>query len=99
MSRIRTLIIGIVLGVCSALLFGLFNNWEMAMKLTGGVGMGSWLLAGILSGAFINSDRTRANNSIESAEDKKFRNKYSIILFIFGLPFLIIAMIIYLITK
>ncbi|MNO05043.1 hypothetical protein D3C81_2262740 [compost metagenome] len=71
----------------------------MAMKLTGGVGLGSWLLAGILSGAFISGDRTRANNSIESAEDKKFRNKYSIILFIFGLPFLIIALIIYMINK
>ncbi|MNZ99042.1 hypothetical protein D3C78_1183520 [compost metagenome] len=68
------------------------------MKLTGGVGLGSWLLAGILSGAFISGDRTRANNSIESAEDKKFRNKYSIILFIFGLPFLIVAMTVYLIT-
>ncbi|MNI41526.1 hypothetical protein D3C73_957820 [compost metagenome] len=98
MGRIRTLIIGIVLGVCSALFFGLFINWDMAMKLTGGVGLGSWLLAGILSGAFISGDRTRANNSIESAEDKKFRNKYSIILFIFGLPFLIVAMTVYLIT-
>ncbi|MNJ64580.1 hypothetical protein D3C77_605390 [compost metagenome] len=65
------------------------------MKVTGGVGIGSWLLAGILSRAFVSGDRTRANNSIESAEVKKIRNKYSIILFIFGLPLLIIALIIH----
>ncbi|MMZ67444.1 hypothetical protein D1872_300290 [compost metagenome] len=69
------------------------------MKFIGGVGFGSWLFAGVLSEAFISGDRTRANNSIESSDDKKFRNKYSIMLFMFGLPFLIIALIIYLITK
>lgn len=71
----------------------------MTIKVTVGVGVISWLLAGILSGAFISGDRTRANNSIETTEDKRIRNKYSSELFLFGLPFLITALVIFLRTK
>lgn len=94
----RTLIIGLILGICSAVLVGLFGSWMVAMKIVGGVGIGSWLLAGVFSGAFISGDRTRANQHIESSEDRKLRNKYSSILFLFGLPFLIIALIIFLLS-
>ncbi|WP_414859273.1 DUF5316 domain-containing protein [Paenibacillus haidiansis] len=69
----------------------------MAVKATGGAGVICWLLAGILSGAFISGDRTRANHNIETPEDKEFSRKYSGILFLFGLPFLVIAVLIFLI--
>lgn len=99
MRRIKTLVFGTIVCVGTALFFGFISNWGMAIKVTGGVGAISWLLAGIFSGAFISGDRTRANNSIETTEDKKFRNKYSLIFFVFGLPFLITGLIIYLISK
>lgn len=89
--------IGAVLGVFSGLVFGLISDWGMAIKVTAGIGGISWLLAGVLSGSFISGDRTRANQSIETSEDKSFRNKYSSVLFVFGLPFLITALIMYLI--
>lgn len=44
------------------------------MQITGGIGIGSWLVAGVFSGAFISGDTARANN-IESTEEKKIRNK------------------------
>lgn len=72
---------------------------DMVMKITGGIGVVAWLLAGILSGAFISGDRTRANESIETADDKKFRSKFSSVLFLTGLPFLIVALLIYLLTQ
>lgn len=99
MILIRTLIIGAILSLIVALLLGVLSNWGMALKVTSGVGVISWVLAGILSGSFISGDRMRANNSIESIEDKKSRNKFTSILFIFGLPFLIAALLIYTTTK
>ncbi|WP_188016948.1 DUF5316 domain-containing protein [Paenibacillus antarcticus] len=69
----------------------------MAIKVTGGIGVISILLAGILSGLFISEDRMRAN--FETTEDRKFRNKYSSVLFLFGLPFLITAIFINWITQ
>ncbi|WP_435925785.1 DUF5316 domain-containing protein [Paenibacillus sp. DYY-L-2] len=74
------------------------DDWGFALKVTGGAGVVLWILSGILSGAFISGDRTRANENIETDEDRTFRNKHSSILFLFGLPFLIIALIIYLTT-
>jgi len=97
MITIRSLIMGTPLGVVIALFVGLFSNWGLAIKVTGGIGVISLLLAGILSGLFISGDRTRAN--FETTEDRKFRNKYSSVLFLFGLPFLITAIIINLITQ
>lgn len=84
------------MGIITALTSGLLSHWETAIKITGGIGVISWLLAGILSGAFISGDRTRANESIETAEDKRFRSKFSSVLFLFGLPFLTVALLIYL---
>lgn len=99
MIIIRKLIIGTTLAVIIAIVLGLFSDWELAIKVTGGIGVSSLLLSGILTGSFISGDRARANMSIETTEDRKFRNKYSSLLFLFGLPFLITAIIIILITK
>jgi hypothetical protein len=96
---IRVLIIGTIVNVVIALLLALISTWEMAMKVTGGVGAISWVLAGILSGAFISGDRMRANNNIETPEDNKSRNNLTSVFFIFGIPFLVTALIIFLITK
>jgi len=92
---IRTFIISIFLSVSLTLLVGLLIDWEVAVEIIGGIGILSWLIAGIFSGAFISGDRTRAINSMETAEDKKDRTKYSLVLFLFGLPFLLSALIVY----
>lgn len=99
MITIRSLIIGTTLGVVIALFLGLFSDWGLAIKVTGGIGVISLLLAGVLSGLFINGDRTRVNNNFETTEDRKLRNKQSSVLFLFGLPLLIIAILINLITN
>jgi hypothetical protein len=97
---VRVLIIGTLVNVVViALLLTLISTLEMVMKITGGVGTISWVLAGILSGAFISGDRTRANNNIETTEDNKSRNKFTSIFFIIGIPYLITALIIYFITR
>ncbi|WP_178025390.1 DUF5316 family protein [Paenibacillaceae bacterium] len=75
------------------------SDWKVAVEIIGGIGIVSWLIAGIFSGAFISGDRIRANQSIETTEDKKDRIKYSLVLFVFGVPLLLTALIIYLIIK
>ncbi|RCX21445.1 hypothetical protein DFP94_102198 [Fontibacillus phaseoli] len=95
----RTLFIGIVTCIIAAIFISLLSNGETAIKITGGAGLVSWLLAGLLSGAFISGDRTRANESIETEGDKRFRSKYSSLFFIFGLPWLATALVLYLMSK
>jgi hypothetical protein len=82
--------IGITLSAVIALLLGFMYSWQIAMKITGGVGAISWVIAGVFSGAFISGDRMRANDNIETMEDNKSRNKLTSIFFIFGIPHLII---------
>jgi len=96
---IRNLIIGTTIGVIIALFLGLVSDWGLAIKVTGGIGVISLVLAGILSGFFMIGERTRANHSFETTADRELRSKYSSVLFLFGLPFLITAIIINLITK
>ncbi|MEC0091975.1 DUF5316 family protein [Paenibacillus macquariensis] len=100
MITIRNLIIGTTIGVIIALFLGLVSDWELAIKVTGGIGVISLLLAGVLSGFFMIGDRTRAaNHSFETTADRELRSKYSSVLFLFGLPFIITAILINLITQ
>lgn len=69
----------------------------MAIEVTGVIGGGSMLLAGIFSGAFISRHQAIDIVSTETAEDKKSRDSISTILVIFGLPFIAIALVIYLV--
>lgn len=95
----RILIIGTTVGASIALCLGLLSGWGLAINVTGGIGIVLLLLAGILTGAFISGDRARANYMVESKENKDFKKKYSAVLFLCGLPFLIIALVIYVLTK
>ncbi|WP_334073093.1 DUF5316 domain-containing protein [Paenibacillus sp. A14] len=99
MRNVRiTLLLATTSGFLIALGFGILDSWSMSLKVTGGIGIGAWLVAGIFTGSYINGDRSRANESIETPEDRAFRNKAAKVLFLFGIPFLIIALVTYLLT-
>ncbi|WP_375142938.1 DUF5316 domain-containing protein [Paenibacillus sp. D2_2] len=91
--------ISISFSVCFTLIIGLLINWEVALEIVGGIGAVSWLIAGISSGAFTSGDRARAINSMETFEDKMDRTKSSLVLFLIGLPFILSALVIYLIIR
>ncbi|MNN61461.1 hypothetical protein D3C81_1766960 [compost metagenome] len=80
-------------------MFMIISSWENALKWTSGVGVFSLLLAGVFSGAIISGDRIRANNSIETPEDNKTRQKYSTVLFLAGVPFLLTSLVIYMVIN
>ncbi|MNP50097.1 hypothetical protein D3C76_1443360 [compost metagenome] len=92
----RILITGTIISIVTASFLGIISSWEIALKWTIGVGVLLWLLTGIFSGGFLSGDRYRANNSIETDEDKKLRQKYSTVLFFAGLPFLLTSLVIFL---
>lgn len=99
MRNIRiTLLLAAAFGFLIALGFGILDSWSMSLKVTGGIGIGAWLVAGIFTGSYISGDRSRANESFETAEDRTFRNKAANLLFLSGIPFLAIALVLYLIT-
>lgn len=70
-------------------------SWDTAMKLVGSVGVIAWLSAGVLSGAFISGDRSRANRNSETDEDWKWRVRASTRLFVFGFPSIAASILIY----
>lgn len=96
MIKVTIFIAALSISIIIALYFFSINNWRQAFEIELTIGLISWLLAGLFSGFFISGDRTRANNSIETSEDRKTRKKYSNYLFFLGLPFLLISLIIYL---
>jgi hypothetical protein len=96
---IKTFIVGTLTALFLTSLIVIFNNWNMAMTITGIIGVAAWGLAGILSGAFISGDRLRANYATESREDARMKNKWTNQLFLFGLPYLSVAFIIYFAAK
>ncbi|WP_049894830.1 DUF5316 domain-containing protein [Paenibacillus antibioticophila] len=95
----RTLLLGTVIGFVLAMAIGIIWSWEAAMKLVGSVGIIAWLSAGVLSGAFISGDRSRANQNSETEEDRKWRVRASTRLFGFGLPSIAASILIYIITN
>ncbi len=91
----KPLMFGSVISTLMALILGFAMNWETALKTTAGLGAISWILAGIFTGAFISGDRSRANFHTETKEDRKFKNKLTTVFFMFGIPFLVTALVIY----
>lgn len=75
----------------------LFSGWNLVFTFVGGIGIISWGLAALLSGALVSGDRMRANYYTESKEDSKARKKLTMQLFLFGMPQLSIVLILFLI--
>ncbi|WP_366923120.1 DUF5316 domain-containing protein [Metallumcola ferriviriculae] len=62
-------------------------------------GLGCWLLSGVFSGAFVSGHQNRANFSTETKEDRKERQSLTLACFYAGIPGILVAVAIYLITK
>lgn len=62
-------------------------------------GLGCWLLSGVFSGAFVGGHQNRANFSSETKEDRKERQSLTFACFYAGIPGILVAVAIYLMTK
>ncbi|NUH86404.1 DUF5316 domain-containing protein [Bacillus firmus] len=89
----KSIIIGTALGaVC--LLLGITTGHSVPFSyISGGIGLGSFLIAGLLSGVFVSGDKIRANYWTENQGDRKKRTKSMFIFALFGAPNFISALI------
>ncbi|WP_141430377.1 DUF5316 domain-containing protein [Bacillus sp. 03113] len=80
-------------GLSSGLIFltaGLMiDSNHFILTAVGIIGIGSLLVSGLLTGAFIDGDRIRANFANENKQERSKRINISMNLFLFGLPNLI----------
>lgn len=64
----------------------ILRDWSLVFKFSGIIGLISFLISGLLTGAFNSGDRIRANWTHEDSEDQDYRQKRASQLFLFGLP-------------
>ena len=88
------LFLGIVIFVLTAAIFGLQNNFEMAMNVTGVIGVGGILIGGFLKTGFISSSAPVIGNLAIIKLDKTMSLSATIILI--ALPNFIGAVLLYL---
>jgi len=96
----KTIILSIIIMCISIILGKLMNNWMLTIEISVIIGLVSFVIAGILNGAFISGDRLRANSSIDKEGDKVVRSKITNFVLIIGsLNFILAVIIFFIITK
>jgi len=77
-------------------LIGLFlRDWSMTMKICGYIGFGCLILAGVFEGSFLSGDRSRANYSSETKDDRNERRGLAASLSIVAVPNILAAILLY----
>lgn len=89
----KSIIIGTVIAaIC--LLLGVTTSYSVLFTyISGGVGLGSLLISGLVSGVFVSGDKIRANYWTENKGDRKKRTESMYIFALFGAPNFISAII------
>lgn len=81
-------LLAFVLFIC-----GYFSSLELFTLVSGGIGLVSLLISGLLSGVFISGDKIRANDTIEISEERKKRTRSMYGFGLFGAPNFIVAIL------
>ncbi|ARI77845.1 DUF5316 domain-containing protein [Halobacillus mangrovi] len=95
--KVKCLGIGL-LGTLSSVAYGLYSNeWGLPLKIIGISAVVPLLLTGVLTGAFVDGDRNRANYHSEVKEDRDNKSRWLIGLLLVSGPnaiFMIVLIII-----
>jgi hypothetical protein len=86
--------IGFALLLGCAILALFLDDLSLFVTLTGGIGVVCVLLSMIFSGALVSGDRMRANHATESAEDRRVRIRWTLVLGMIGWPNLVAAVLV-----
>lgn len=97
--KLKSLLYGLIASVLAFSIMIITKDIDTALNVTFIAGVVIWIISGLLTGAFISGDRSRANFHQETEEDRASRVKQSQFLFLFGLPFIVIGIAVYLIIK
>lgn len=95
----KAFIFGFLLVLISVISGAVLNNWKLTEQISGSIGLICFCTAGILSGAFISGDRSRANHASQNETARIEKKKIFKYLFAIGLPNIIVAAIMMLILK
>ncbi|MEQ8155178.1 MAG: DUF5316 domain-containing protein [Clostridiaceae bacterium] len=77
----------------SVLIGIILNDWALTVKISGAIGLICIVVAGIASGSFVSGDRYRANDSLDTEEDRTRKNKISVLAILIALPNIIVTVI------
>lgn len=91
----KSLALGSVVFVVTALASYMFGDRSMTIKIPGVVGLVSLFLAGVFSGGLAGGSQIRANYATETRGDREQRQNWSLSLFLFSLPNLAGAVLVY----
>jgi len=87
-------LIGSVVTIIGCLIGFFLNDWNVTLKITGFVVVGSFLISGTLNGTFISGDRYRANYQNETKVDRDRKMKIIKYLLFLSIPNVIASIII-----
>lgn len=79
-------------------LFGFFSNLDVFILISGGIGLGCLLVAGLFSGVFISGDKIRANFATETSSERQKRYNRMLAFVLFGAPNFLVAILLILIS-
>ncbi|MDE3840883.1 hypothetical protein C0966_16555 [Bacillus methanolicus] len=94
----KSFLAGIVFLMLVSVVSIVLDDWNLIIKISGGIGLLAILASGLFVGAFVSGDRMRANFSSETKEDRSERLRTVNILLLFGLPNLAAAVVCYMVT-
>ena len=97
--KLKALLYGLIASVLTISIMIFTKDIETSLNVTFIAGVVIWIISGLLTGSFISGDRSRANYHQETEEDRTSRVKQSQFLFLFGLPFIVMGITVYLIVK
>ncbi|RBP86212.1 hypothetical protein DFO70_13018 [Cytobacillus firmus] len=92
---------GFLIGILLAFflfLFGFFTNLDVFILISGGIGLGCLLVAGLLSGVFISGDKIRANFTTETSSEGQKRYNRMLTLVAVGAPNFLVAILLTMIS-
>ncbi|AND41478.1 DUF5316 domain-containing protein [Cytobacillus oceanisediminis] len=93
----KSFLLGILLSFF-LFLFGFSTNLDAFILISGGIGLGCLLIAGLLSGVFISGDRIRANFATETSSERQKRYNRMLSFVVFGAPNFLVAILLTLIS-
>lgn len=85
--KLKSLLYGLIASVLTISIMIFTKDIDTALNVTFITGVVILIISGLLTGAFISGDRSRANYHQETEEDRTARAKQSQFLFLFGFAF------------
>jgi hypothetical protein len=90
----KAFIVSLIVVVISVISGAILNNWKLTEQICGIIGLICLCTAGILSGAFISGDKSRANYTSQKEAERLQKTKFVKYLLALGLPNLIVALLV-----